>query len=170
MRSIATGIGLSSGKDPKGNLAAPLTARVAFRANLHAHTTTARGRVNLIDRLTSTIGHRKGWDAVVAVLRDSSEGLSTRSDRDLLVAATLATSARATKRAIDREELRVSAEFLNTHLKRVNGRAAHTAEAVSVFEGLSKLVFTDEILELTLGFTAQALLHPAATGLANYIQ
>jgi hypothetical protein len=99
MRRIAIGIRLSRVKDPEWNLAAALaTARVTFSAAIHAYSSTARGRMNLIEFLTTRSGDREGRDAVVAVLLDVSEFLSTRRDRDFLVAAALATSRRATGR------------------------------------------------------------------------
>jgi hypothetical protein len=168
MRRIAISVRLSRVEHPKWCFAAALTAaRVALGAALHAHSSAARGRVNEIDFLTTRIENRKGRDAVVAVLLDCSECLSTRSDRDFLVAAALATSHTATGRAIDREELSVRTEFLHAHLERVNGRAAHATKAVSVFERLSHLGVTDKVLEFGFGFTTQALLNPAATGLAD---
>jgi hypothetical protein len=168
MNRIAIGIRLSRGKDPEWNLAAALaTARVTFGANIHADSSHAGRRVNEIKFLTTRSEHRKGRDAVVAVLLDASEFLSTRSDRHFLVAAALATSCRATGRAIDREELSVGTKLLYAHLERVNGRATDAATEVSIFERLSHLLVTDEVLEFSFGFATQALLEPAATGLAN---
>jgi hypothetical protein len=93
--------------------------------------------------------------------------MSPGSNIDCLVTAALATTSRGTARAIHREEFRVRGHFLHAHLERVNGVAQEAAKAVGVFERLSDRVLSDKVLEFGLGFAAQALLQPAATGLAD---
>ena len=84
-----------------------------------------------------------------------------------MVTAALASASRGTARAIHSEEFRVRRQFLHTHLERVNGIAEEAAKAVGVFERLRDRVLSDKVLEFGLGFAAQALLQPTATGLAD---
>lgn len=62
----------------KGRLAAPLAeAGVAFSAAVHTATTTARGLVNLVNLLAVSIVGMKARDAIVTILLDGSDGLTT---------------------------------------------------------------------------------------------
>lgn len=92
VRSVAVRHFLVRRENPEGNLAATLAAGVALGAAVGATATTARWRVNLVNRVPAWVKCLKGWNTVIVILLDTSKLLSTTCDGHLLVAAALATS------------------------------------------------------------------------------
>jgi hypothetical protein len=84
-----------------------------------------------------------------------------------LVAAALAKASRAAARALHREKLSIRIELLDLRGERIDGLAEDAAAAVGIIQGLSDLIVSDEVLELSTGLAAEALLQPTSSGLAD---
>jgi len=132
-RRVPARLGLSGRIDSKWDLAAAFATRIAFGAAIHAATTTASGRMNLVESSGIRLGDGQGRHTVVAIFLDLTQELSTTSDGNLLVAAALAAARGTLERTIHREQLRFRLKFLDAHLEGMNGRAKYAAAAVRVF-------------------------------------
>jgi len=104
-RVSAIRVGLIGVENPKGYFAADIHAAATLGAAVDAHSTAARGRVDLVDCLARRIVDDKGWNAAVARFHDVTEVLATRRKRGGLVAAALAGTHGAGARTIDGEQL-----------------------------------------------------------------
>lgn len=169
MVSITIGISLGSRKDPKGNLAAALAeTRIAFTAALNAHSSAARGRMDLVEGFAIGLGNSVSGDAVVAVFLDLTKSGASRREIRLLEAAALAAAGNALCRTIHCNKFRVGVEFLHTHLEGMNGSAKDPTAAISIFQRLRNLRVSDKVTKLGLCLAAQEFLAKPASCLAHH--
>ena len=111
--SIAVRLLLAGREDMERNLATtPSEARISFRATVDAAAGTACWRVNLVKGRAVRRHDLEGGDAEETILLHAPEFLSTRCNRSLLVAATLASAKGTAEWAVDGDHLGLRVEFL----------------------------------------------------------
>ena len=90
----------------------PATARISFCATVDTATGTARWRVYLV--YGSPVGGHdlEGWNAKETILFHASEFLTAGCDRNLLVAATLASAKGAAEWTVNGDHLGLGVQFL----------------------------------------------------------
>jgi hypothetical protein len=168
IRRTTVGIVRIGIKNPKGNLAAPLsTARIAFGAAIYAAAATARGWMKNVDCFILVVEHLEGRDTEIAVFFERTQFLSSGRDGELLITAALAACRGALERPVDGQEFCVRVQLLHRRLKGVNGGATKTAQTGRVFQRVSDLILADKVLHFGTSFAAHTFLEPSSLGLAN---